>query len=58
MPTPRRSVALVTRSLSDNAICGVKEYNTIAGGAYGSYTADGITALCEGLNASALTALE
>ena len=44
------SVVLVARSLRDNAICGVTEYG-------GTYTAEGITALCEGLKGSAVTSL-
>ena len=38
------------RSLSDNAICGL-----VLGG--GTYTAEGIIALCEGLKGSAVTSL-
>ena len=45
------SVVLVARSLSDNAICGVDERGR------GTYTAEGITALCEGLKGSAVTSL-
>ena len=41
----------LARSLSDNAICGLSEYG------YGTYTADGITALWEGLKGSAVTSL-
>ena len=44
------SVVLVARSLSDNVLCGVK-YGS------GTYTAEGITALCEGLKGSAVTSL-
>ena len=40
------------RSLSENARCGVDKYG------YGTYTAVGITALCEGLKGSAVTSLE
>ena len=38
-------------SLADNALCGINEY----GG--GTYTAEGINALCEGLKGSAITTL-
>ena len=38
-------------SLADNALCGVK-YGR------GTYTAEGITKLCEGLKGSAVTSLE
>ena len=40
------------RSLSENALCGVNRHG------YGTYTAVGITALCEGLKGSAVTSLE
>ena len=40
-----------SRSLSDNAICGLDEYGD------GTYSAEGITALCEGLKSSAVTSL-
>ena len=40
------------RSLSENALCG---FNPYTGG--GTYTAEGITALCEGLKGSAVTSL-
>ena len=47
----------LARSLSNNAICGVYlEYGTY-GDLKGTYTADGITALCEGLKGSAVTSL-
>ena len=39
------------RSLSDNAICGRNKLGE------GTYTAEGITALCEGLKGSAVTSL-
>ena len=39
------------RSLAGNALCGVNEYGD------GTYTAEGITALCEGLKGSAVTSL-
>ena len=39
------------RSLSGNQLCGINE------GGYGTYTAEGITALCEGLKGSAVTSL-
>ena len=41
----------LARSLSENTICGLDKYG------YGTYTADGITALCEGLKGSAVTSL-
>ena len=41
----------LARSLSNNALCGVNDYGE------GSYTAEGITALCEGLKGSAVTSL-
>ena len=42
------------RSLAGNRLCGVwTEY----GRQMGTYTAEGITALCEGLKASAVTSL-
>ena len=39
------------RSLSFNQLCGLNEYG------HGTYTAEGITALCEGLKGSAVTSL-
>ena len=39
------------RSLSNNALCGLNENGN------GTYTAEGITALCEGLKGSAVTSL-
>ena len=42
------------RSLADNRLCGVwTEY----GQQHGTYTAEGITALCEGLKGSAVASL-
>ena len=41
----------LARSLSDNALCGVNKFGQ------GTYTAVGITALCEGLKGSAVTSL-
>ena len=41
----------LAHSLSDNAICGLNEDRE------GTYTAEGITALCEGLKGSAVTSL-
>ena len=38
------------RSLANNALCGVTDYGV-------TYTAEGITALCEGLKGSAVTSL-
>ena len=40
------------RSLANNALCGINPYN-----GEGTYTAEGITALCEGLKGSAVTSL-
>ena len=39
-------------SLANNALCGVNEYGN------GTYTAEGINALCEGLKGSAITSLK
>ena len=39
------------RSLANNALCGIDTYGD------GSYTAEGINALCEGLKGSAVTSL-
>ena len=41
----------LARSLSDNGICGLDKYGN------GTYTAEGINALCEGLKGSAVTSL-
>ena len=41
----------LARSLSDNALCGLNKYGR------GTYTAEGITALCEALKGSAVTSL-
>ena len=41
-------------SLVDNALCGVNKYND----GDGTYTAEGITKLCEGLKGSAVTSLK
>ena len=49
------SVVLVARSLSDNCLCGV--WTEFPSGQKGTYTAEGITALCEGLKGSAVTSL-
>ena len=38
-------------SLADNTLCGVSKYGN------GTYTAEGITKLCEGLKGSAVTSL-
>ena len=45
------SVVLVARSLSNNRMCGINAYG------HGTYTAEGINALCEGLKGSAVTSL-
>ena len=42
----------LARSLSGNQLCGLNEFGS------GIYTAEGITALCEGLKGSAVTSLE
>ena len=42
---------LFVRSLDNNALCGIDEDGN------GTYTAEGITALCEGLKGSAVTSL-
>ena len=49
---PMTLLPFVARSLSDNAICGLGKY-----GLADTYTAEGITALCEGLKGSAVTSL-
>ena len=41
------------RSLSNNQLCGINPYN-----GSGTYTAKGITALCEGLKGSAVTSVK
>ena len=41
----------LARSLLGNALCGVDKFDR------GTYTAEGITALCEGLKGSAVTSL-
>ena len=51
MSAPMTLLSFLTRSLSDNELCGVDKYGT------GTYTAVGITALCEGLKGSAVTSL-
>ena len=43
-------------SLSNIVLCGV--YSGGFGGVYGTYTAEGIAKLCEGLKGSAVTSLE
>ena len=43
-------------SLSNNVLCG--KYTGGLGGVFGTYTAEGITKLCEGLKGSAVTSLE
>ena len=43
-------------SLAGNALCGV--YDDDEGELQGTYTADGITALCEGLKGSTVTSLK
>ena len=46
------------RSLADNRLCGVWiEFDGIGHNQKGTYTAEGITALCEGLKGSAVTSL-
>ena len=52
MSAPADTYSLfLARSLADNAICGVTKYGR------GTYTAEGIPALCEGLKGSAVTSL-
>ena len=45
-------VALRSLNLADNELCGVDSDG------YGTYTAEGINALCEGLKGSAITSLK
>ena len=52
--TPLTSSSPCSRSLSYNAICGRYDER---GSMKGTYTTDGITALCEGLKGSAVTSL-
>ena len=47
------SVVLIARSLSETMLCGVNPYS-----GEGTYTAEGINALCEGLKGSAVTSLK
>ena len=47
---PLNTYTLPARSLSDNRLCGVKFGR-------GTYTAEGINALCEGLKGSTVTSL-
>ena len=42
--------------MSHNRLCGL--YKDVCGDIQGTYTADGITKLCEGLKGSAVTSLE
>ena len=49
---PMTLLPSLARSLSDNAICGVSRRGR------GTYTTEGITALCEGLKGSAVTSLD
>ena len=51
MPKDTCSPVHVARSLSGNALCGVDSRDN------GTYTTEGITALCEGLKGSAVTSL-
>ena len=51
---PRTSSPPCSRSLAGNGLCGVW---TKYGQQKGTYTAEGITALCEGLKGSAVTSL-
>ena len=48
--SPLTSSSPCSRSLAGNALCGVTAFG-------GTYTAEGITALCEGLKGSAVTSL-
>ena len=49
--SPLNTFLPLFRSLSNNMVCGLNEYGS------GTYTAEGITALCEGLKGSAVTSL-
>ena len=48
---PMNTLPSLARSLASNAICGVNKNG------WGTYTAEGITALCQGLKGSAVTSL-
>ena len=50
--SPMNTFLPFVRSLNNNALCGINRM------AEGIYTAEGITALCEGLKGSAVTSLE
>ena len=49
--TPLNTFLPFVRSLGNNALCGINMVGQ------GTYTAEGITALCEGLKGSAVTSL-
>ena len=46
----------VLGSLEDNELCGF--YKDMYGEIHGTYTAEGVTKLCEGLKGSAMTSLK
>ena len=48
---PMNTFLPFVRSLANNVLCGVTKYGV------GTYTAEGIAALCEGLKGSAVTSL-
>ena len=52
---PDDTLPSLARSLSKTALCGI--FTNTYGHLRGTYTADGITALCEGLKGSAVTSL-
>ena len=54
--SPDHTLPSLARSLSNNALCGVST-DAIGRPTGGTYTAVGITALCEGLKGSAVTSL-
>ena len=49
---PLTCLDYVARSLANNQLCGLDTWGN------GTYTADGITKLCEGIKGSAITTLE
>ena len=55
-PADAPAPTLCIGSLASNAICGVT--SDVFGNLKGTYTAEGITALCEGLKESSVTSLE
>ena len=58
MSGPNDTCSCVARSLADNRLCGIgPKYVDGSGVLVGTYTAEGIIALCEGLKDSAVTSL-